>query len=140
MFHSASFCPWEYVCVFHVCRHSGGGWRRRSATEVCGWVLVVPPHVEPHAASPLPQWVLSVGPDGPQQGVCSGEMDAQARSDNYCCSLACGCFLSCVLLIILFITFFLFVLLSKGRLSLFLLLLFLYRLKTCPQVKGLDLL
>lgn len=74
-----SFCPVLFV-RFCERRHSRGGRGRRSATEVCRWVLVVPPHVEPHAASPLPQWVLTAGADGPQQRVCAGEMDGQART------------------------------------------------------------
>ena len=66
-----------FLCV---CRHGWGGWRRWFAVEVCGWVLVVPPHVESHAASPLPQRVLTAGADGPQQGVRSGEMHAHKRT------------------------------------------------------------
>lgn len=54
-------------------RDPGGGRRRRPAAAVRGPVLVVPAHVEPHAAPPVPQRVLAGGADGPQQGVRPGE-------------------------------------------------------------------
>lgn len=40
-----------------VCDHRdrGGGCRGRHAAEAPQRVLVVPPHVEPHAATPVPQ-------------------------------------------------------------------------------------
>lgn len=69
------------VCVRAcVCRHSRGGWRRRLAAEVRGWVLVVPSHVEPHAAASLPQRVLAARADGPQQGICPGEIPAETSA------------------------------------------------------------
>ena len=37
---------------------------------------MVPAHVEPHAAPPLPQRVLPGGADDTQQGVCTGERTA----------------------------------------------------------------
>lgn len=63
-----------------VCRHSRGGWRRWLAAEVRGWVLVVPSHVEPHAAASLPQRVLAARADGPQQGICPGEIPAETSA------------------------------------------------------------
>lgn len=50
---------------------------------------MVPPHVEPHAASPLPQRVLAAGADGPQQRVRSGEMDVHAHAQSAFLTAVC---------------------------------------------------
>lgn len=91
-----AFLALSYVCVCAcVCRHSRGGRRRWLAAEVRGWVLVVPSHVEPHAAASLPQRVLAARADGPQQGICPGEIPADTcASELLLVSVLCFLFFS----------------------------------------------
>lgn len=54
-------------------RDRRGGRRGRHAAEAPQRVLVVSSHVEPHAATPLPQPLCAGRPDEAQQTVCFGE-------------------------------------------------------------------
>lgn len=64
------------VCGLRVGR---GGPGRRPAALLRQGVLVVPTHVEPHAAPPLPQPVGAGGADAAQQEVCPGRGHAHAH-------------------------------------------------------------
>lgn len=58
-----------------------GGPGRRPAAFLCEGVLVVSPHVEPHAATSIPQPVCAGRADVAQQEICHGESQrAKVRS------------------------------------------------------------
>lgn len=67
--YSSAFSPGS-VCHLRIGR---GGPGRRPAALLRQGVLVVPAHVEPHAAAPLPQSVGAGGADVAEQEVCHGK-------------------------------------------------------------------
>lgn len=62
-----------HLCLCRISRIWWGGPGRRPAAFLCEGVLVVPSHVEPHAASSISQPVCAGWADVAKQEICNGE-------------------------------------------------------------------